>query len=187
MIVGKKENRRQETGDRIKQKNTYAEEYIRLLFEQGAIGHETDGINSKRIIFMKEVSAEKVRDILRKQWPELKYVWVFDRRLSLLLYEDAENILDNLQGSAQRFEYELFDCDDFSLVAHAFVKLKIASERETYKYNWAFGEMMGEQYGVGVHIQNLFITDDEKVFYYEPQLRQIQRPDPHDSAIFVRI
>ena len=138
---------------------------------------------------MKEVSAKTVRDILRKQWPELKYVWVFDRRVSLLSYADAENILDNLQGFAQRFEYELFDCDDFSLVTNAFVKLKIASERETYKYNWAFGEVMGTTHlpGQGVHIQNLFITDDEKVFYYEPQLRQIQRPDPHDSAYFVRI
>ena len=136
---------------------------------------------------MKEVSAEKVRNILRQQWPELKYVWVFDRRVSLLSCTAAENLLDNLQGFAQRFEYELFDCDDFSLVANAFVKLKIASERETYKYNWAFGEVMGEQPGVGVHIQNLFITDDEEVFYYEPQLRQIQRPDPNDKAFFVRI
>ena len=136
---------------------------------------------------MEEISAKKVRGILRKQWPALKYVWVFDRRLSLLSYTDAENLLKNLRGFTQRFEYELFDCDDFSLVTNAFVKLRIAKQHETYRYNWAFGEVMGEQYGVGVHMQNLFITDDEEVFYYDPQLRQIQRPDPHDSAFFVRI
>jgi len=121
---------------------------------------------------MKVISAIKINNILREKWPGLKYIWNFDRKLMLLPIIEMKQIFDDLH-EMPRFRYEVFDCDDFALVAHAFVKLTIGKKKE-YKYNVAFGEALIQSPGEGTHVLNLFIADDETIWFFDAQLTQIE-------------
>ena len=132
---------------------------------------------------MKEVSAEEVRNILRKRWPGLKYIWNFDRKLMLLPMIEMKQVLKDLHETP-RFRYEVFDCDDFALVTHAFVKLSIGKLAE-YKYNAAFGEALISSPGEGMHVLNIFISDDETVWFFDAQLKQMEK-DYFCEVLYVR-
>jgi len=135
---------------------------------------------------MKEASAKEVRAILEKKWPELKQIWLFDRKYMLITVIEVEQILSSL-NDMPRFRYELFDCDDFALVTHAFVKQKFAGENK-YKYNAAFGEVMFYEPVGGIHVANLFITEDETIWFYDAQLKQMETPlIPLHDVYFVRM
>ena len=121
---------------------------------------------------MKEVSTIKINEILREKWVGLNFIWNFDRKLILLPVIKMKQILDDLH-EMPRFRYEVFDCDDFALITHAFVKLSIGKNKD-YKYNVAFGEALIRSPGEGTHVLNLFIADDESIWFFDAQLKQIE-------------
>ena len=66
-----------------------------------------------------------------------------------------------------QFKTELFDCEDFAHVTSAFVKLKAANK---YPKGIAFGEItIKHTVSKEIHSLNFLITENEKMYYYEPQ------------------
>ena len=135
---------------------------------------------------MKTVTAKEAREILRGTWPGLKHVWIFDQRLTLPTFQNVQEALSDVQGWPGRFYHELFDCDDYALVTHALVKGWVASRDNKPVYNWAFGEASFQDPELGVHNQNIFIAEDHKVWFYEPQDRQFVEPK-NEKTFYVRM
>jgi len=143
---------------------------------------------------MKIVATNKVREILEKQYSQLKHIWVFDKKLILLPGEQAKEILISIAPQKiafvadaynQPFKDQLFDCDDYGLVANAFVKLKVAELN--FSYNWAFGECSLINSNGDVHNQNIFITENLEVRLFEPQANQIILPRKGETVFYVRM
>ena len=133
---------------------------------------------------MKTITADKARKILRKQYPQLKHIWIFDKKLVVLSDEQVDKILQGISVYEQRFKVELFDCDDFALVANAFVKLE--TSQAALSHPWAFGECSFVHPERGAHNQNIFITEGLKVKLYEPQNQEITLPDG-EIVFYVRM
>jgi len=133
---------------------------------------------------MKTITADKAREILKQKFPGLKHIWIFDRRLVLLPDKQVEEVLKEIEVYKKQFKDQLFDCDDFALVANAFVKLRIAERN--LPYNWAFGEVSLVNPERGTHNQNIFITEDFKAKLYEPQNSEITLPGG-EIVFYVRI
>ena len=144
----------------------------------------------------KSISAKQTREILKTQWPELKYIWGFDKRFTLFSSAEIENILKEVTeiinevsekyfGKKMIFSDEKFDCDDFALVTNAFVKLQIAAME--LLHNGAIGEVSMIYPTKVIHNQNIFITDDLKVKLYEPQAAKIIEPGQGESIFYVRM
>ncbi len=131
---------------------------------------------------MKTLTRKKTTEILCKQkgWEKLKYIWMFDRKLVLLPDEQIEEILSGIEAYKKQFKDQIsaFDgeaCDDHSLVANAFVKLKIAELK--LPYTWAFADISAtNSEKMGVHNQNLFIRENYEIQLYEPQDNKITLP-----------
>ena len=135
---------------------------------------------------METITAKQTREILRKRWPDLKHIWIFDRRLTLPILQNVQQALNDVQGWPGRFYHELFDCDDYALVTHALIKGWVASRDKKPTYNWAFGECSMDSPDLGIHNQNIFITDDHKVWFYDPQNRQMIEPK-NEKTFYVRM
>jgi len=133
---------------------------------------------------MKIVSAREVRKILRKQWPQLKHIWIFDRKLILLPQEKIDFILKGISVYKQQFKDELFDCDDYALVANAFIKLEVAKLK--LDHNCVFGEAAMVHPEIGIHNQNVYITEDFKIKLFEPQANKTILPNG-ETVFYVRI
>ena len=134
---------------------------------------------------MKIVTTSKIRKILKKQWKQLKHIWIFDRKLVLLSSEQINSILKGIDIYKKQFKNELFDCDDFALVTNAFVKLKVAELQ--FPHNWAFGEVSMMHPEIGIHNQNIFITEDFEIKLFEPQANKIILPNKGEIVFYVRI
>ena len=130
-----------------------------------------------------KITASKIREVLQCQWPNLKHIWIFDRKLELLTQEQSEEILQGITVYKKQFKDELFDCDDFALVAHAFVKLK--SAELLLPNSWAFGEVSLFYPQKGIHNQNIYITEDLKVKLFEPQTNITTNPN-QEIAFYAR-
>ena len=133
---------------------------------------------------MKIITAKEIRKILRRQWPKLRHIWIFDKKLVVLPDNQVNIILEGIDVYKQQFKNELFDCDDFALVANAFVKIK--GSELCLSYSWAFGEASIYYPEKGIHNQNIFITEDFEIRLFEPQKNEITLPD-NETVFYVRI
>ncbi len=115
-----------------------------------------------------------LKDVWPGLWPELP-----DRTVLLPNLEQVQTLMGRTWLERYRYQLERFDCDDFALVAHAFVV------QERYKsgdqHGWAFGQVRGLFDGaVTGHAMNWVVTDDKVVRYVEPQDDSVRRADPAD-------
>lgn len=151
---------------------------------------------------MKTITTSLVRKILKNRFSGLRHIWIFDRKLALLPDEQAEEVLKRAERhkkqleeilrkefeaskKALQFKDQLFDCDEYAVIALAFVKLEIAML--DLSHTWAFGEISLVAPEKGVHNQNFFITEDLKVKLYEPQANKIILPSKGETVFYVRI
>jgi len=134
---------------------------------------------------MKIVATSKVREILKKQYKQLKHIWIFDKKLVLLPSGQIDSILKGIDVYKRQFKDELFDCDDFALVTNAFVKLKVASLQ--FPHNWAFGECSLMYSDGEIHNQNIFISENLEVRLFEPQTNKIILPGKGETVFYVRM
>lgn len=133
---------------------------------------------------MVTISAQKIRELLKVQFPELRHIWIFDKRFVLLSRARVDDILEGVDAFKNTYKDELFDCDDFALVANAFVKLK--SVELGLPNSWAFGEVSLVHPEKGVHNQNIYITEDFKIKLFEPQNNQ-STDHNNETVFYVRI
>ena len=133
---------------------------------------------------MKVIKTKKIRKILRKQYPKLKHIWIFERKLILLPDEKVNEILNNLTTRNYQFKSRLFECDAFAIVANAEVKIKIA-ELEM-PYSWAFGQASMAYPKKGIHNMNIFITENFEIRLFEPQTNIITNPN-NEVVFYVRV
>ena len=134
---------------------------------------------------MDTITAKEVREMLMDLWPQLRHIWIFDRRLTLIPFLKAKEILDESTIRNEIFKNEVFDCDDFALVTNAMVKLETAKLK--LKYPWAFGEAAMIQTDLTIHNQNILITEDLRVKLYEPQTGEFFEPGEGENLFYVRM
>jgi hypothetical protein len=132
---------------------------------------------------MKTIGSADIRTILTAQWPDLKHIWLFDYLYVAVDEDRFKLILEDVKTIERSFDKNVFDCDDFSHVTSAFIKLAASA---IFKHGIAFGEVAVRQMWGGVHCLNVLITPNEKVRLFEPQSRefidgQVMKP------FFVRI
>lgn len=123
---------------------------------------------------MKIITAKKAREILRKQWPQLKHIWIFERKIILLSDDDIAGILENIEVHKKQYKSDVFECEEFALVTHSDVVLQTLGLG--LPYNRAFGEAAMIHPTIGIHNQNIFITEDEEIRLFEPQANKIILP-----------
>lgn len=133
---------------------------------------------------MEIMPAKKIRKILRKQYPKLKHIWIFERKLMLLPDEKVYEILKNLIARENQFKKGLFECDAFAMLANSQIKLKI-SELDSPS-SWAFGQASMAVPKKGIHNMNIFITENYEVKLFEPQNNEIIQPNK-EIVFFVRM
>ena len=131
------------------------------------------------------IAAKEVREILTGLWPQLRHIWIFDRRLTLVTFSKAKEILQKSAIHNEIFKDELFDCDDFALVINARIKMETAKLK--LKYPWAFGEAAMIQADLIIHNQNILITDNLCVKLYEPQTGAFIEPGQGENLFYVRM
>jgi len=73
----------------------------------------------------------------------------------------------------------VFDCDDFALVLHAWMRQE--QYRRKWKYPWAFGEAWTKK-----HALNITLTD-EGLMLIEPQNDEMRKINEKDHYTFIRM
>lgn len=124
---------------------------------------------------MKTIKTKEVRRILRKQYPKLKHIWLFEPKWVLLPGKQVQDILHGLNAREHQFKKRLFECDAFAMTANAEVK-KIIADLDL-SYSWAFWQAAVAYPRKGIHNQNIFINEHHEVKLFEPQRNSITNPD----------
>lgn len=112
------------------------------------------------------ITSNKIREILKKRWSSLKYIWLFDMIYTAIDIEKFESIVEPV---IQKFHPGKFDCDKFAMVLHAKIVTKI-SDDDSFSQTITFGQiMMKHIISEEIHAINILITPDEKINLFEPQ------------------
>ena len=120
---------------------------------------------------MKNLTANRIRKILKKKWPKLKYVWLFNSNYTAIDIETFKDVILNLQPIEQKFDSKKFDCDKFALVTQALVSLVTAKD-SSIDYDIAFGQIViKHKISKEIHAINVLIDSNEKIHLMEPQGR----------------
>jgi hypothetical protein len=132
---------------------------------------------------MKVMTSKEIRDVLKAKWSKLKYVWLFDTRYCAVPESKFLGFANGI-GPLREFNAQSFDCDDFSLLTHAYVKLIASKELQ---FSIAFGEITTKYTNTNeIHNLNILITEGNRVLLYEPQQKQFVT-DEFVKPFFVRI
>lgn len=110
-----------------------------------------------------------VLDVLKDHWysatimlPDKEYHKPTRKEIEWLLFESG--------FESYKYLKDTFDCDDFALVLHAFVRQE--QYKRKWKEPWAFGEAWGKfkyQEGRSRHALNISVLDTDEVLLIEPQ------------------
>ena len=150
-----------------------------------------------------KITREDLIKQLHALWPDLvdglpgpTNLAIPDNTYWLPSKRDLEWLVVDTFMEKYRYKAEVFDCDDFALVLHAFVVQNRYIEIEQRKlskdewFPWAFGQVWGTKFRgkpTG-HAINICLTRDEGVILLEPQNDQIWKADSNrDHVHFVRI
>jgi len=132
---------------------------------------------------MELISFEQMLKIVKKEYPDARNVWPFDKQYCVGSKEWYEDVLNRVPPIDVPFKEEVFDCEDFAMAMTVFVKMEVASE---LSHSLAFGEALVDGARPTPHTLNILITDKMEVLFYEPQVRQFV--DGRDfKPFFVRI
>lgn len=125
------------------------------------LGPEPDFVGVQPSMAVK-ISSDEVFNILNKILPQSDHIYLSDNEYYLCSAKDIENFL--AQDGTNKFKYdaEIFDCDDFSYRLMGQMSIP----------NWsacAFGIVWTD-----LHALNLFIDEQKKLWYVEPQSDKIE-------------
>lgn len=134
------------------------------------------------------ITAEAARLELQKIWPVCQY-FITDGEFKLVSSDRVKQELLETYIEQYKYRAEDFDCDDYALILHAWVRQ--GQYKEKAKYAWAFGEMHGYLHqpdgSIIGHALNVVITSDKGVQVVEPQTDELRDPGPEFTPWFVRM
>jgi hypothetical protein len=123
--------------------------------------------------------SRRIRQSLKDVWPELQFIWLFDRRYICPTHDELIKVIDKV-WTRQKSRGELVDCDEQALFLHSDVKKHLA--KTDTDYTWAFGEValtMSNGWP-GPHSQNICVTK-EGIYLIEPQTKEIWKAHKRDD------
>ena len=144
-----------------------------------------------------ESSQVKVRSKLKQLWPKLRHIWLFDRlyynptleELQQFLYWAKAQKIAEISYNDMYNVGDVFDCDDFSVVAAALSKIYV---KHNFKGTlpWSFGVTMGNEFrGMPIlHSLNICLTTEGiYLLDYGDRGRLWKAAPENDSVFFVFI
>jgi hypothetical protein len=135
------------------------------------------------------ISSRKIRNRLKRFWPELKNIWLTDP-VYLNTPKEIVDVLALWEGELRKYSFKknLLECEEFALFCHAFVKQHQVFNYSD-KYNWAYGECIATKVNgsEGVHSCNIYLTSNN-IYLVEPQTGAYWEANPElDTIFFIRM
>ena len=139
-----------------------------------------------------EINNRQIRKDLREMWPKLRHIWLFDRNFSIPTVDELKSILEEINnykvanvGLKDLYNIgDVWDCDDFSVLATAFVRINW--KLKDNKLPIPFGRAMGNEFrGMPIlHSLNICITQDGFYFIDFDDRGRIWKAGPDNDNIF---
>ena len=128
---------------------------------------------------------------LKRLWPNIT-VMGSDRNYWCPKQEEVKSLLWDTYIERYKYTVEIFDCDDFALLIHAFVAQERYRKMQDEKFSkeewlpWAFGEAWGNKFDGQAynHAVNICLTRDKGVIFVDPQNDQIWNGDPDSNSVY---
>ena len=128
--------------------------------------------------------------MLQGFWPKLSVcsVYMADEIYVLPARANVEGILQDSKIDEYIYQHEIFECNNYALLLHAYVihkRYKDFQEGKLLKeqsYSQAFGQIW-----INMHALNIAITHDEGILLVEPQTDKIKKPNKKLDVTFIRI
>ncbi len=100
-------------------------------------------------------------------------------------FEQLWDLIRNSKIDAYSYHKETFDCGDFSLILHAFVRQ--CQYDMDWPNPWLFGEVFGKFSDIGgSHARNFCVTSDRGFILPEPQNDRLHLHDPDAAYSMLR-
>jgi len=128
------------------------------------------------------ISSDQIISEIREIWPTFSSskILTADAWYQKPKRQEVDDFINNTYLSEYQFTAEVMDCEDFSLILHAFIiqerykdmqRLGITGEQ---RLPWAFGQIWLTKYqgNTAGHAQNICLTDDEGIVLIEPQTNE---------------
>ena len=138
-----------------------------------------------------QITSNEIRTALRGIWPKIQFIWLQDRIYIKPSIKEVEGFIIASEVFKLRFNGELMDCDDYSLLLNAYVKRQRIDMGDTLSaednFHLAFGEAFGDEIrGIENHTVNICVAQ-EGVFLIEPQTCEYWQPTNNDSILLVKM
>jgi len=169
-------------------------------FEYLMYVHVPENPSTDQVLTTNMMGSYFIAKRFREIWPNLVYsvvgatsILLADDNYILPKKDDIKKILKESLIDMYKYTVHSFDCDDYSLLAHAFIvqeRYKIKKNKLEKKQPWAFGQAWGSKFnGKEVsHAVNICYTQDEGIIFIEPQTDKIWRANSEqDKVIFIRM
>lgn len=117
---------------------------------------------------MPQISRQTAIQLFRFYWTDIPNLFVPDKKYHLL--EDREINWLSLVNDFHKCEgiKEISDCDNFSLIFHAFIRQE--QYRERWPLPWAVGEIAVKSDG-GNHALNFLVSHEAKIYFLDVKMR----------------
>ena len=112
------------------------------------------------------------------------FIQISDKVYATPTESDAWSLLKDNYIEQYRYMTETFDCDDYALLLHAWVRQE--QYRNKWEHPWALGEAWG-YFGGEKHALNVVVTADNGLMLIEPQSDGMRKNDKKDIFTFVRM
>ena len=135
---------------------------------------------------------QTAKETLKALYPVSLRIDIADREYWWPAYDKVKSLLWDTYIDRYRYTLEMFDCDDFALVLHAFVVQERYRQIEKRKLSkdewlpWAFGQVWGTKFQNEVkdHAVNICVTSDKGVTLIEPQNDAIWSFNPANDILY---
>lgn len=142
-----------------------------------------------------KTTSKDIRNIIKKQWPKIEHVWLWDNTYWKPPLQTMERLLAISNVPGMKFIDQFNDCDNFALqfLAETRRKRYMAFEQGTLPQEQAFPVSVGYVFGnlfrgvPKVHAANVFITNEDKVYLLDatPMENRIWEVAKTDNILFV--
>jgi len=128
-------------------------------------------------------ASKEIHEILKVLCP---YNFVADKNYYLPTSKELAELLKEGFIDKYKFKNELFDCDDYALILHAWIRQK--QYKESWINPWAVGEIWGKfKDNEGFHAMNFAITSDRGFLLIEPQTDGVTYYETTNAFVFIRM
>ena len=141
-----------------------------------------------------ELTSRQVRNKFKKMWPDLEYIWLFDRKTWLCLsLDEVKKALAASKIPSMQWIDEFNDCDDFALqfLAETRRKQYFAYKAGTIARDSRIPIAMflgfGNKFrGINIlHMLNIAICDDGEIYIVDatPSANRIWKADAYNNNV----